>query len=192
LTVAAAALVFPASATATAHYFPKPRQQCRAGYVRRTVKVTQRKHRHTVTVKRAECVRTPTPPKPHLIPTTSFVDTSSALTTGSTVWFYLAGSVYAGGHEVVGLPITYTVTDATTRQTVGTFTGTSNRYALCTIATSVNPADIGQSFTGQAVAPYPACSLESISMPAADTPVVTASFAGNSTYGPSTSDSASF
>ena len=185
LTVAAVAVVFPASATATTHYFLKAHQRCRAGYARRTVKVKQREQ--MVTIRRAECVRRATPAKRQRTPTTTFVNTSSSTTAGSTVWFSLSASVYAAHHEIDGLPLKYTVTDATTRQVVGTFTGTSNGNASCTIATSVNEADNVETYTGQAVAPYPACSLGSIGMPAADIPIVTASFAGKSAYRPSTS-----
>ena len=116
------------------------------------------------------------------------------MTTGSTVWFYMSGSIFYGaGSQLVGQPLTYTVTDATTGHQVATFSGTSNGYALCTVVYSINyPQDTLQTYTGEAVPPYPACSVGTFSIPGADVAVVTASFAGNATYAPSTSSQAPF
>jgi hypothetical protein len=51
------ALAIPATALAAPkHYYPKPHARCRSGYVRKTVRVRERKHHKWIKVKRAECV----------------------------------------------------------------------------------------------------------------------------------------
>lgn len=195
----ATAVSFPASALAAAHYFPKPHQHCRAHYVRRTLNVREHKHGKTVIVKRAECVHvaptTSTPTTPAPIPTSTFVNASFATSEYPTPFSYLlvTGSILSrNGTQLVGQPITYTITDATTGQPIGSFTGLSNAYASCSVVLTLNSTDTVQTFTGQAVAPYSACGLGSVSMPAADTAVFAGSFAGNSTYSPSASSQEAF
>lgn len=215
-TAIAVLLALPASATAAArHYFPKAHHPCRAHYARHFVKVTERKHGRTVTVKRAECVYeapkqltvstasgAPTPsgapsplgtaPSPGIpaptgtIPTTSSVNVHDSMTT----WFSVAGSAASGGQELVGKPLTYTVTDATTGRQVATFTGTSNSYSSCTVVYSIQGGV--KTYSGQPVPPIVGCNLTAFSMPAADAAVLTATFAGDATYAPSTSSGAAF
>jgi hypothetical protein len=70
-----------------------------------------------------------------------------------------AGLYYAGNsRQLVGQSITYTITDATTGQTVGTFSGTSNEYATCTVVVSVNAQDTVQTLTGKLWLRTPAAS----------------------------------
>jgi hypothetical protein len=98
-----------------------------------------------------------------------------------------AGIYYNINRELYGQPIRYRFTDATTRQTIGSFVGSSNLAATCTVVASANAPDTVQTLTGEAVAPYSGCPLAPVSAPAADEIVLTASFAGNSTYAPSVS-----
>jgi hypothetical protein len=104
------------------------------------------------------------------------------------VYALVSGSVYAGGSEVRDLPITFTVADGTTQQTLGSFSGTSNGLSSCTVRLSLNyPTDTIQTWTGAAVGAYAACPLAPISLSTADVPLISASFAGSSTLGPSAS-----
>jgi hypothetical protein len=105
-------------------------------------------------------------------------------------WFSLSGSVYSGGHELVGKPLTYTVTDTTAGRQVATFTGTSSSYSSCSIIYSVSGGV--KTYKGQPVPPFAGCNLQPFSMPAADAAVVTAGFAGDATYAPSSSSQAAF
>jgi hypothetical protein len=125
---------------------------------------------------------------PALTPTSPFVDANFESNQTMT-WLDVSGSIYYGnGTQLVGQPITYTITDGTTGQTIGTFSGTSNVYAACTVVETLNyPQNITETFTGQAVAPYSGCALGSVSLPAADTPLFSGAFGGTSTYAPSVS-----
>jgi hypothetical protein len=107
-----------------------------------------------------------------------------------TTWFSISGSVFSGGQELVGKPLTYTVTDATTARQVATFAGTSSSYSSCSIVYSVSAGV--KTYKGQPVPPFVGCNLQPFSMPAADAAVVTAGFAGDSTYAPSSSSQAAF
>ena len=100
----------------------------------------------------------------------------------------LQGFLYAGtkGHEgaELRLPVRFAITDVTTGKSLGSFTGTS--FKICTLATRVNEPNTVRTFTAEAFAPYPACALPApISLPTADEYRLVGSFAGNSTYAPS-------
>jgi hypothetical protein len=106
----------------------------------------------------------------------------------TSVYFTISGTVYGKtGQEIRGLPMTYTITDNTTLKTLATFDGTSNLGATCTIVPTLSSGGTVMTFTGQAITPYVACPLGSVSLPAADEPLITASFAGNAQYAPSAS-----
>ena len=191
-----AALAFPAIASASSakqYVLPHPnRERCRARYVKKVERVKVHEHHKAVEVNQTFCVYTP-PPQDTRTPTTTFVSAGEVTTTHpmnpgeAEVYFTVSGSIAARNMQIVGLPITYTITDATTGQTVGSFTGLSNAYASCTVVRSGALENLSI-FTGEAVAPYSGCALARVSMPAADTPVFTGSFAGNSAYAPSVSD----
>ena len=61
-----ATLVLSASASAkpVARYFPKSHASCHAHYVRKTIRVRERRHGHKIRVRRVECVRIASKPKP--------------------------------------------------------------------------------------------------------------------------------
>ena len=131
----------------------------------------------------------PTPTSMSLIASFSSTDSYPYV----TYYDVSAGIDYDIGHQLIGEPITYTIMDATTRRKVGSFAGTSNLYATCTVVASLNyPQDTVETLTGQAVVPYSGCPLAAVSLPAADTALLTVSFAGNSTYAPSVSDPTAF
>lgn len=214
--VTAVVLALPASAVAAPRsYFPKPHHRCRTHYVRRLVKVAERKHGRTVVVRRAECAyvgtrpstlsttssipstpglpATPTTPTTPTIPAATGVvptTTSVSIHKSMTTWFSVSGSVFSGGQELFAKPLTYTVTDATTGHQVATFGGPSGSYSSCTVVYSISGGV--KTYTGQPVPPMVGCNLTSFSMPASDAAVVTATFAGDSTYAPSTSSQATF
>ena len=94
------------------------------------------------------------------------------------VYALLSASVYEGSTAVNGLPVTFTITDGTTGQDAGTFAGTSNGLASCTIRYSLDETAETQTWSGDAVAPYAACALTSVTLPAADVPEITASYGG--------------
>ncbi len=188
IAVAAALLALPASAAAVSqHYFPKPHQGCRVGYARKVVKVKERLHGKTATVKRAECVvkrgATTSTVLAQLYPEDNNPNT----------YFDVSGTVYnSSGNELRGLPLTYKITDDTTRGVVATFAGSSNLAATCTVVVSLSSDQTVRTYTGQAVTPYQACNLRMVSMPAADDALITASFTGNSQLAPTTSPPQAF
>jgi hypothetical protein len=171
-------------------YQIKAGANCRTDYVRQVRHVKKHKHGKTVRVRQVWCVyKAPnTPPAPALTPTSTGVNANFESNLTMT-WLDVSGSIYYGsGTQLVGQPITYTITDGTTGQTIGTFSGTSNAYATCTVVATLNyPQDTTETFTGQAVAPYSGCALGSVSLPAADTPLFSGAFGGTSTYAPSVS-----
>jgi hypothetical protein len=184
-----AVLAFPAVASATVKQYvlrhPK-REHCKAHYVR-TVKHAKV---HGKRVQQVWCVYTP--PKPVLAPTETSVSASGVSSTPpgpaeEPAHFTVSGGISAGNMALVGLPIIYTITDATTGQTVGSFTGLSNSYASCAVVLHENEQGTTVTYIGEAVTPYAGCALAPVSMPAADTPLFAGSFAGNSTYAPSVS-----
>lgn len=209
LTIAAVAMTFATvgsaaiASTGPARYQPRNGARCRPGYTRQIKRVIEHQHGKRIVVKQVWCVRkpapvpppvptptapAPTPPSP--MPTSTFANANFESTFAAPPyqsWFDVSGSIFYGsGTELKGQPITFTITDATTGQTVATFPGTSNGYATCTIAYTANNQT--QTFSGQAVAPYQACALPgTVAVPASDVAVLSASFAGNSTFAPSSS-----
>lgn len=176
LILALAALAIPAAASAATgkqYLLPHPkRERCKANYVKK--------------VERGEtwCVR--------LTPTTIGVSATSEFSGGPTgTYVTVSADIWTGTHghegkELVGLPVRVTITDATTGAFAGSFPGVSNTFAFCTLVTSFNEQLTVKTFTGEAVTPHPACALAApVSMPAADLDRFGVSFAGNSTYAPS-------
>ena len=186
-TVAAMPAVAVAAGPHPSYELKKPSARCRTGYARQVRHVKKREHGKTVRVRQVWCVYKSSPSAATTTPTSTFVN-ATLESNQSMTWLDVTGSIYYGsGTQLVGQPITYTITDATTGQAVGSFTGTSNAYATCTVVYSLNSQDTVQTFTGEAVSPYSACTLGQVSLPAADTPVFSGSFAGNATYAPSVS-----
>jgi hypothetical protein len=170
--VAAAVLAVPAGASAQQYVLKHPkREHCRAHYVRKV------EHGNTSCTLRA--------------PTTMVVSAESETSggfAGEPLVTYIAvrAALWSRGTQLVGLPIRYTITDATTGQFVGSFVGLSNAFATCTLVTSFNAQFTVKYFAGEPVVPHSACALAApVSIPAADLPRFAASFAGNSTYAPS-------
>jgi hypothetical protein len=163
--------------------------KCRHGYVRQVRHVKQHRRGKTVRVREVWCVHKP--------PTPTSVSLSAAFNTTYNYPYYTyydvsAGIYYDIDHELKGPQLTYTITDATTGHAVGSFVGTSNLAATCTVVASVNAQDTVQTLAGQAVPPYSGCALSSVSLPAADEAVLTASYAGSSTYARSVSAQEAF
>jgi hypothetical protein len=180
LVFAVLALTAPAASLAATHpsYQPKKGRACRAGYAKQVRHV----RKHGRRVREVWCVHK-TPSRPQPLPT---ITSAAADFMGG--YFDVSASIFYGsGTQLVGQPVMFTITDATTGQTVATFPGTSNAYATCTITYTVDAQANVQTFTGQAVAPYQACALGTVSMPASDVALLSASFAGTPTYASSTS-----
>jgi hypothetical protein len=181
------ALAVPSESLAAARpssYRLRTGAKCRTSYVRQVRHVKQHRRGKTVRVREVWCVHKP--------PTPTSVSLSAAFNITYNYPYYTyydvsAGIYYNIDRELYGQPIRYRITDATTRQTIGSFVGSSNLAATCTVVASANAPDTVQTLTGEAVAPYSGCPLAPVSAPAADEIVLTASFAGNSTYAPSVS-----
>jgi hypothetical protein len=174
LFLALVALAFPAGALASVgkQYVlrhPK-RERCKAHYVKRV------EHGKTW------CVR--------LTPTYLAIDASAGAPEVNVmgVEVNVMGFLYTGtrnheGARLLGQPIRFTITDATTGQPLGSFAGVS--FAACTLRRTVNAQDTIQTLAAEAIAPYPACALPApVSLPAADEYGFTGAFAGSSTYAP--------
>ena len=104
------------------------------------------------------------------------------------VFALISALVFEGTTATNGLPVTFTITDGTTGQALATFQGTSNGLVNCSVRMSLSADFLTQMWTGTAVVPYAACSLTSVSLPAADTPLIAVSYGGSSTLAPSSSD----
>ena len=138
---------------------------------------------------------TPTTTTPSLTPT--FIDVNSAGAADSAVGgividvtstvSYGVGATVAPLYET---PVTYTLTDGQNGQTVTTFGGTANPYTECSIVATANyPADTTETYVGEAEDGDPACDLSSITVPYSTVLLIGASYAGSSTYAPSTTES---
>jgi hypothetical protein len=139
------------------------REHCRAHYVK------QVEHGKT------RCVR-PTP-------TAVFIPSTIGAGPGQ---LQLQAFLFTGtrGHEgaELRLPVHFTITDVTTGKSLASFTGTS--FKICTLAASEQ--NTVRTVSAEAFAPYPACALPApVSLPTADEYSFVGSFAGNSTYAPS-------
>jgi len=140
---------------------------------------------------------TPVATTPALIPTAPLATATIETQNSSGTYYLLGAGLYdnptgAGPVAIVGEPVTFSIIDGTTGQTVATFSGTSsgsNGSSDCTIMASLNtPTDTAVTFTAEAVAPYAPCALGSaVSVPVTDTPLLGVSFAGNSAYAASVS-----
>lgn len=145
------------------------REHCKAHYVKKVERVKGRE----VTV----CVSV----QPTRTPTIIVISTESLGHPGR-----ISGSVkILGGHDLVGVPITYTITNEGTGQPLGSFTEPSDPVQPCRLAISTEGNT--QTFTGESTPPEPACPI-SVSLPTGQLAVLSGSFAGDSTYGPSVSE----
>jgi hypothetical protein len=203
------ALAILAFAPAAAARAPKPyvrkrpaREHCKRHYVRAIKRVKVRRHGKRVRVRQVWCVykgsiRAPaeslgptTPPPPGLIPTYTVVS-GSGLQGTAPQHLNVSGSIYYGRplpgqlKELTGQPITSTIKDGTTGQLMGSFV-LSSGPGSCSVAYRVEGGM--QVLNGEAVPPYPACALGTITAPAGHTVVFSGSFAGNATYAPSMSE----
>jgi hypothetical protein len=155
--------------------------KCRSSYVRQIRRVNKQRQ--------VWCIRA-------RVPTDTRVDTiglGPLLDSPGTYWavsggiFYGRGADRGAGIELRGRPITYTIRDDTTLETLGSFVAPSNFEATCTIVSTLDPSGTVTTLTGQAVAPYAGCPLSPVSLPAADEADITGRFGGTSKYGPSVS-----
>lgn len=172
LVVAAATMVGPSVALGSGSYRLAKGKKCRTGYVRQV-----RKHR-------ARC----------LVLTDTRLDTSGGIPSGSTTYWTLSGGLYYGpradrgaGTELKGQRVTYTIKDDTTDKVLGSFVGTSNFEATCTIASTLDASGTVETLMGEADPPYAACPLPPVSLPAADEAGITGRFRGTAKYAPSVS-----
>jgi hypothetical protein len=154
----------------------KGAKQCRNGYVRQIRKVG--KHRQVW------C----------MVLTETRLDTTTdpLLLSSGMVWTVSGGIFYGPGNggagkELRGQRITYTIKDETTRKTLGSFVGTSNSEAKCTIVSTMDASGTIETLAGQAVLGSAACLLSPVSLPAADLAGITGRFAGTSKYAGSVS-----
>jgi len=209
--LAVGALAFPIAAlagTAKQYVLKHPtREHCKAHYTRKVETVKVREHHKTVKVKETFCVYvapkpTPTPtlapptptPTPTPLPAFPAPPVASLIPTAITINAFqgtLLTTTYIdvtanlfGGTLKLSAPVTFTMTDTTTGQAVGSFVETSN--STCTVVVTSTASD--QTFTGEAVVPFAGCALTSVSAPLADTVTLAVSFAGNSNYAPSASE----
>lgn len=164
--------VGPSVAFGSGSYGLKKGGKCRSGYVRQV-----RKHR-------AWC----------LVLTDTRLVTYAGVPDGGTTDWTLSGGIYYGpradrgaGIELKGRPITYTVKDDTTGKILGSFGGTSNAEATCSITSTLDSSGTTVTLMGQAEPPLPGCALPPVTLPAADEAGITGRFIGTSTYGPSVS-----
>jgi hypothetical protein len=119
---------------------------------------------------------------PALIGTQIFATATAG--TGTSVYYVLSASLYsdATAAAIPGQPVTFSLIDGSTGQTVATFAGTSDATAGCTIVASLTGSGSSVTYTGAAVSTYAACSLGSATVPVNDSPLIGVAFAGNSTY----------
>jgi hypothetical protein len=164
--------------TGHSSYRPNGNAKCRKGYTRDVRSVLQIQHGgKAVHVHQTWCVwQTST-------------TTIAKSTVGEGTYVKVAAAVF-GPHEreLRGLSVTITVTDKNTRRRLGSFKVASNFFAPCTVAFIDEQGT--STYTGQAESFYPACAMETISVPDAEAEAVffTGSFAGNGTYAPSRSE----
>jgi hypothetical protein len=162
-----AALILPTGASAASYVLKHPnREHCKAHYVKKI------EHGKTW------CL-TPT-----------FI--SGVTISGNGGQFTVQAFLYSGtkGHEGARLlrqPVRFTITDGTTGQRLGSFTGTS--FATCSLRHTYNEQATVETFVGEEIPPYQACGLAApISISVADDRLFGVSFAGNSTYAPSSGE----
>ena|SRR5271155_4804110 len=179
LIVVLAALVLPAAASASTgkqYVLPHPRRErCKAHYVKKVERIKGRKE--TVCVYVA--------PKP-----ATFVlvnDEGVGLATGQDVRPHVrvsGSATVVGGHDLIGVPITYTITNQSSGQALGSFTEPSDPVQPC--ALFLRTEGNTQMLVGEAEPPELACPI-AVSLPTGQLAELTGSFAGNSSYAPSVS-----
>lgn len=164
------------------------REHCKADYVKKVETVKVREHHKTVKVKETLCVTTPTTTSV----SASEITVSPGLNPPGRTYFTVSASVFAGNIRLLGSPITYTITDATTGRTVSSFTEAATAPGTCAVSLRDNAQGTVKTYTGEAVAytinsymgevvaRYEGCPLAPVSMPAADVAVFTGSFPGYS------------
>lgn len=175
-------------------------EHCKTHYLkkRRTVKLHGHKVKQTVCQYVAPTPRglppviapapapMPTPPAP-LTPTITVVIANESGSPEGLNFFSVDASVIANDSNVLGVPITYTLTNETTGQALTSFTELTP-LEPCAIVYTVEKGQ--QTFRGEGVGvpPRPACHLGTVSIPEGQTVALTGSFAGNSTYAASISE----
>lgn len=148
---------------------------------------------------------TPAPPAPSLTTTYLSVLTTDGLISADNITYneITATLTYSSAREpvlyLVGQPITYTMVDLVTNQTLATFSGTSDTPTTgCAVAYQLNTTGTveTETITGESITPYqgatplPACEVGTVTFPFNDPVAITASFAGNTEYAASTSQPA--
>jgi hypothetical protein len=191
-----------AGAAHPSYQLKKTTERCRAGYVREVRSVKKRTHGKLVRVRQVWCVyksaTTPTSTggggeqtgsskHPSLLATSTYVSITSSAAAGEGSYLNVASGLFDNKHAPLnGLPIEYTVTDSTSGQPIGSFSGVSGIYSFCTVL--YQSANGTQSFSGQVPTPLTGCAIGPVSLPATDVVTVRASFAGNTTYAQSASE----
>jgi hypothetical protein len=134
------------------------------------------------TTKTTPVAPTPVATPPALIGTQVFA--TATVGSGTSVYYVLSASLYsdATAAAIPGQPVTFSLIDGSTGQTVATFAGTSDATAGCSIVASLTGDGSSVTYTGQAASSYAACSLGSATVPVNDSPLIGVAFAGNSTY----------
>lgn len=89
------------------------------------------------------------------------------------------------GHDLIGTPIDFKITNEATGQLLGAFTEPSDPPKPCALTLRVEGDT--QTIAGEAAPPEEACPI-SVSLPTGQLAVLTGSFAGNSSYAPSVSE----
>jgi hypothetical protein len=178
------------------------REHCRSHYARVIKRAKVRRHGKTVRIRQVWCVykratTSPSPAESPLPPTTTpagLIVTLTAINAwtpgGTPSHINVNGTIYYGRlrigqlKELTGQPIAYTIRDATTGQTIGSFVRLSGP-GNCSVVYNVEGGM--QIYKGEAVSPYPGCAFGTVTAPAADSVRLRGSFAGNTTYAPSAS-----
>jgi hypothetical protein len=131
------------------------------------------------------------PPSP--TPTITAVSVTFPDVFGGKVWIRVDGWVETGMppfYVIFGEPLTFTITNKTSGQPVGSFSMVSNVNSPCFV-TSTKASGV-ETLTGESLGSVPACPLGAVTLPEGQGALIQASFAGNSTYAASVSMSATF
>jgi hypothetical protein len=193
--LAIAALAIPVGASASVRQYvlkhPK-REHCKAHYVKRVERVKVREHGKLVKVKETFCVSQAPKPAPVPMPTPALMPTITSISAFTSVsppfHFTVSGTVVVvGGTDLIGVPITYAITNQSTGQTLGSFVQPSDAPQPCTIVPTMQGNT--QTFTGESVPPYAGCPFAPVSMPTGQIAVLVGSYAGSSIYAPSVGQS---
>jgi hypothetical protein len=184
-------LLFAATASAanSSYILKRPtRERCKTHYIRQTKQIKV----HGRRVRQVWCVfRTPTVTRFGSVGHRGTVGEPGAMVTVAVSVVEEKG----GGQYGLLATVTLTITDTTTGKRIASFTEPNDTG--CAISETLNAARTEETLAGTAIpdeylAPIPACHLAPVTKPAADGAAISASFAGNSTYGPSASRPARF